>query len=184
MKKIETSIRVLAMMMQRNEAPKKIEFNGEIFEYVDENINYVDQYGNLLFGDYICNSSDLNRIVTLLLEAKIELFIIHEIDANKIDYYLKDYFNKLKNKKGNNEYHRSKLKTDDCIFKRQLINFLEDKIKEYRDFEKYLYIKEPTKLVEKARIGGCIDVYLEVLDFVNKCDKDEGILYAKIWNKN
>ena len=57
--------------------------------------------------------------------------------------------------------------------KQQLISFLEDKIKEYKKTEKYLYEEENTKLVEKARVMGIIGAYQEVLDFVNKGGKDE-----------
>ena len=57
--------------------------------------------------------------------------------------------------------------------KQQLISWLEDKIKEYEGHKKYLYEKQNTKLVEKSRIIGCIGVYKEVLDFVNKVGKDE-----------
>ena len=67
----------------------------------------------------------------------------------------------------------NKLNINDFISKQQLISFLEDKIKEYTEFEKYLYEKENTKLVEKAKIYACIGAFREVLDFVKESDKDD-----------
>ena len=52
------------------------------------------------------------------------------------------------------------------LLRKQLISFLESKIKECEGHKKYLYEKQNTKLVEKSRIIGCIGVYKEVLDFV------------------
>ena len=56
--------------------------------------------------------------------------------------------------------------------RKQLISFLEDKIKENQKIQKYLYEKENIKLVEKAKINSCIGVYQEVLNFVNRGGKE------------
>ena len=55
--------------------------------------------------------------------------------------------------------------------RQQLISFLEDRIKEYKKWQKCLYEKENTKLLEKATVGGYIGAFKEVLDFVKKGGK-------------
>ena len=95
MKNKEITYYELMGLMKDGQAPKKIKYDDNIFNFDFETNNYRDNEESFLFGDYIYGQLNLNDTVEILTEENDEWEDIEEID-NIGFMTIEDGFNFLK----------------------------------------------------------------------------------------
>ena len=119
MKNIITLYELIGLIKD-GQAPKKIIYDDEIFDYVGKFINYQDQKGDLLFGDYIYSnyltSGVLNNLVEILPEENDEwenIELLMCLDTRETSDCICKIQDKINSLIKNQKYLKEKLESKD-----------------------------------------------------------------------